>query len=330
MPSPDRELPPPLTPAPDWPFTAPEPVEISPEELERLPVISVITPSYQQGRFIEQTVRSILLQGYPKLEYIIMDGGSTDMTLQVIQRYEDWITHWESAPDGGQADAIQRGWARATGDLVAWLNSDDWYAPGALLRVGRAYAAAGGPEWIAGAVQNMKAAGSGTIKTPQPMTAAELLGFRNHSWHQPGMFWRRDFIRKIGALNQSYHIAFDHEYWVRSILAGHQPLCLPEVLTFFRIHADAKTGAFSKQGMDEFVAIKDKYRSRLSPRDQRQVEEDLRKLKAEYLEVIARGLVRQGRRGEAVRYVLEHRDLLPLMGKAYFGVLGRAGFTSYA
>ena len=92
-----------------------------------LPRLSVVTPCYNQESFIEETIRSVLLQGYPDLEYIIIDGGSTDGTLDVIQKYEPWLTHWESKPDRGQSHAINKGWKLATGEMVGWLNSDDIY-----------------------------------------------------------------------------------------------------------------------------------------------------------------------------------------------------------
>ena len=107
--------------------------------ISHCPTISIITPSFNQGQFIEETIRSVLLQGYPKLEYIIIDGGSTDETVAIIKKYEPWLTYWVSEVDRGQPHAINKGIAMATGDILAWINSDDIYLPGLLDKVARFY-----------------------------------------------------------------------------------------------------------------------------------------------------------------------------------------------
>src|SRR4051812_31180515 len=122
------ELPPPPPGAAGWPWTE----ESSGLEEGPWPRVSIVTPSYMQGDFLEETIRSVLLQGYPDLEYFIIDGGSTDRSVEIIRRYEPWLAGWVSEKDAGQPAAVNKGWNRASGDILAYINSDDWYYPGAL------------------------------------------------------------------------------------------------------------------------------------------------------------------------------------------------------
>src|SRR5262245_56142305 len=131
------ELPPPPSGKTGWPWTVETPgLPAMRPDGSPWPRVSIVTPSYNQGRFIEETLRSILLQGYPDLEYIVMDGGSTDGSADIIRKYSPWLTSWISEPDGGQVAAINAGMARATGTLLNWINSDDFLLPGALEALG--------------------------------------------------------------------------------------------------------------------------------------------------------------------------------------------------
>ena len=120
----------------DWPWS----VETRPLALDEPPRITIVTPSFNQGQYIEAAIRSVLRQEYPNLEYIILDGGSTDESVSVIERYAPYLAHWASAADDGPAQAINRGLARATGDILGWLNADDLYLPGALWAAAEALA----------------------------------------------------------------------------------------------------------------------------------------------------------------------------------------------
>ena len=133
------ELPPPPPGKSGWPWT--EETPMAPPTLpdgSPWPRVSIVTPSYNQGQYLEETIRSVLLQGYPDLEYIIIDGGSTDESVTIIEKYAPWLAYWVSEPDRGQSHAINKGFARATGEIYAWLNSDDYYWPGAIVIAARA------------------------------------------------------------------------------------------------------------------------------------------------------------------------------------------------
>lgn len=132
------DLPPPPPGRHGWPWTVATPPAAPVMANNRpWPRITIVTPSYQQAQYLEEAIRSVLLQGYPNLEYIVMDGGSRDGSVEIIQRYAPWLSYWQSQPDGGQSAALADGFARATGEILAWINSDDRLQPGALQRVGQ-------------------------------------------------------------------------------------------------------------------------------------------------------------------------------------------------
>ena len=222
------------------------------------PRISIITPSFNQGQFIEETIRSVLLQGYPNLEYIIMDAGSVDNTIEIIRKYEPWIAYWVSEPDQGQSHAINKGFAKATGDILAWINADDVYLPGALFQVGNAFRQYEA-EWIVGITlvtdMNLKVIDR---FVPQINTGAwKTKDYKQHGWldfvmtHQSGTalpqvssFWSRNAILRSGGIDESFHYAMDHDLYGRLAHMGYRPKLVPQTLACFRSHEDQKTKEF--------------------------------------------------------------------------------------
>jgi glycosyltransferase involved in cell wall biosynthesis len=181
------------------------------------PRISVITPSYCQGSFIERTIRSVLLQGYPNLEYIVIDGNSTDGTRAVLERYSAFIDYWISEKDRGQSHAINKGLATATGEILCWLNSDDWFLPGTLHVVGTLLAANTGNFALVGNVVRTHADGSPPVRLlGRYQDRLRLLQFwKGYQMHQPAIFWRREVVQRVGLVDESLHLIMDFDYWVR-------------------------------------------------------------------------------------------------------------------
>lgn len=224
-----------------WPWQPDAPLSVATEF--ELPKISVVTPSYNQGKFIEQTIRSVLLQSYPKLEYIIIDGGSTDETLAIIRKYAPWLTYWVSEPDRGQSHAINKGFAQATGEVLCWLNSDDFYLPGALLTVGRKLAARTGNYALVGHCLKIYANGSAPVRLDGCYeNRRRLLEFwRGYQMHQPAIFWRQEVRATIGELDETLHLIMDFDYWAR--ISEHFTFVnVDQVLAACNYHAAAKTG----------------------------------------------------------------------------------------
>jgi glycosyltransferase involved in cell wall biosynthesis len=231
------ELPPPAVAGSGWPWT-----EESEEAGTDLPRISVITPSFNQARFIEQTIRSVLLQGYPDLEYIIIDGGSTDGSVELIRKYEPWLAYWVSEPDEGQSNAINKGFKRAKGQVLCWLNSDDYYTPGTLEVVGRKLSL-GNSDALVGHCERVSDDGNGAVRCEGHYRGrVRLLQFwKGYEMHQPAIFWTREVLEKVGLLDESLHLTMDFDYWAR-IAQNFEFTEVDKVLARSNYHARAKTG----------------------------------------------------------------------------------------
>jgi glycosyltransferase involved in cell wall biosynthesis len=208
------------------------------------PKISIVTPSYNQGQFIEETIRSVLLQGYTNLEYIVMDGGSTDNSVDVIRKYESWITFWESTPDRGQAHAINKGLAHATGEWFNWINSDDILLPNGLgtlakvLEVGRESE----PQWVVGARIELDKDGGFCDVNQSWRTDPAIIGLGALlNIPQDAVFVRRELLTANGLrLDESFHIAFDTVFYSRLLEYG-KPLLTTAVFSGARWYGERKS-----------------------------------------------------------------------------------------
>lgn len=214
------------------------------------PRISVITPSFNQGQFLETCIRSVLDQAYPDLEYILIDGGSSDNSAEIIQRHQSAFTYWVSEPDRGQSDAINKGLRRASGQLVAWLNADDFYLPGALQAAVEAWSANPDAAFYYGDGLRVAEDGGGGRKffpTQVPAFNLDALIYGLNYILQPATFINRDFLPQAGYLDESLHYGLDTDLWVRlARLAPPRPV--QSVLAASREWGSTKTstGSFAR------------------------------------------------------------------------------------
>ena len=241
-----------------WPWTEGSPrLPITMPDGSPWPRISIVTPSYNQGQFIEETIRSVLLQGYPNLEYIIIDGGSTDASVEIIKKYEPWLAHWVSDPDRGQSHAINKGFARATGDLVAWLNSDDLYVSDVLGRISKIWHEQKGIGFIHGVCEFIDFEGKKTGKFfGAQFNLIQTLETCRNVVAQPSTFINHLALNEVGLVDESMSMSMDWDLWLR--LGSRYPaLFCPEVYSFFRLWPNAKSSTIlHRSGADHLKSVK--------------------------------------------------------------------------
>ena len=218
--------------------------------------VSVVTPSFNQARFIERTIRSVIHQDHPDLEYIVMDGGSTDGTVSILEEYSDRII-WRSEKDEGQSHAINKGLMMATGEIVAYLNSDDTYEPGALSRVVEFFEKNPERKWVYGKCRIVDEADHEIRKA---ITFYKNLLSMRYSYRkllsenficQPATFWKRDLLAEIGYLNEAEGFCMDYEFWLR-VGRRYAPGVIDEYLANFRYYPDNKSWrGIERQFQDE-------------------------------------------------------------------------------
>jgi len=219
--------------------------------------ITVVTPSYNQGDFLEETICSVLAQNYPHLEYIIIDGGSTDNSRAIIEKYAASLAYWVSEPDKGQTDAINKGLARGSGAVMGWLNSDDVLLPGALGRIAAAFERPG-VQVVCGFRQVIDPQSRLIQHSIRGLPGAYQLRHRNVV-AQETTYWRREVWEKCGALDASYRFTMDYEYWQRLLAAGYRFTFIPAYLGAFRLHEDSKTSTLDDVHKAELARLYQHY-----------------------------------------------------------------------
>jgi glycosyltransferase involved in cell wall biosynthesis len=222
--------------------------------MNALPSISIVTPTLNQRRFIRETIDSVLQQGYPSLEYLVVDGGSTDGTQELLSAYGEDI-RWVSQVGSGQTAAINQGWQLTSGEVIAWINSDDVYAPEALRRVGEYFQRHPEADIVYGDCDMIDANGRFLKMYPtQPFDFVELVRSTINFVPQPATFLRRGVAEKTGLLDESLSYVMDFDYWLRAGLQ-HDIRYHPEKLAALRVHATAKSIAHLGQFAVELVQI---------------------------------------------------------------------------
>ena len=233
--------------------------------------ISVVTPSFNQGRFIGQTFDSVLGQEYPNLEYLVLDGGSTDETGSILDLYRPRLAYSCSQKDNGQADAINKGFARTTGEILAWLNSDDQYAPDALMHVARAFDLFPDADLVVGGCGLLEG-NTGVVSRIHhsalpigkvvPLPLRQLLDLDNcwlkgHFFYQPEVFWRREIWEAAGGnVQDDLYYCFDYDLWVRMAEAGAKVVHIPDLLAIYRVHPQQKTYGHDLPYLPELKLVK--------------------------------------------------------------------------
>ncbi|HAG81036.1 MAG TPA: glycosyltransferase [Cyanobacteria bacterium UBA12227] len=225
-----------------WPWT--QQSQPLPERIpdgSQWPRISIVTPSYNQGQFIEETIRSVLLQGYPNLKYIIIDGGSTDQSVEIIKKYGKYLTYWVSEPDKGQSHALNKGIGMTTGDIFTFLNSDDLLAPNVLARVARYFGKNIDTLVLCGGFREIDRDGRTLrekIKIPA-ITWDDLVLVKTYQ-PQPGTFWRTQVFSEIGQFREDLHYYFDQEFFIR-LLMKYRLETLQGIFAYPRIYQETKS-----------------------------------------------------------------------------------------
>jgi glycosyltransferase involved in cell wall biosynthesis len=232
-----------------------------------LPKVTVVTPSFNQGDYLEETILSVVEQDYPNLEYILMDGGSTDNSLDIIHKYEKYFAHWESAPDKGQADVINKGFRISTGNILAWLNSDDMYLPGTLEYISKHFENSQDLKIVFGNCRLFKNERKYTGETDVVRSNRTLDISLVDYIYQPSCFWTKTVWEKVGPLNIDLVYCLDWDWFIRSRKLGIGFESVNDFLSLYRIHAQHKSAKGGKERIKEIAGIYQTYHTNAIAQD---------------------------------------------------------------
>jgi glycosyltransferase involved in cell wall biosynthesis len=257
-----EELPPPKSSKTGWPWTieTPQAPPRLPDGAE-WPLISIVTPNYNYERFLETTIRSVLLQGYPNIEYIVQDDGSSDGSVELIKRYAAHLSHWSSEPNAGQVPAINRGLRRSSGSILCYINSDDYYLPGAFRAAAEFFHVHPDVDMINGRCrfvdQDENAVGDhfGNIASLDEVLDLWDVWWASRQFVQPETFWRRRLYHKVGDFRNDLFIVFDYEYWVRAFGAGAVVRPIDYETAAFRFQPAQKTSNSDRVAREELRVV---------------------------------------------------------------------------
>ena len=261
------ELPAPPPGRTGWPWTEESPQQSGPTatsivggqaRVSHCPRVSIVTPSYNQAQFVEETIRSVLLQGYADLEYIVIDGGSQDGSVDIIRKYEKWLAHWVSEPDRGQSDALNKGFARATGEILGWNNSDDLYCPGAISHVAALFQNEPDTQVVYGSCYDIDATGKKIDEHWAMPFDRRFPLYSGTGLHNQAMFWRRSLMRQVGMLDPNLQFCMDRDFVLRLIWNG-KVARTTAYLGAFRVHAGSKTAQMQDLHRREREMVKLRY-----------------------------------------------------------------------
>jgi glycosyltransferase involved in cell wall biosynthesis len=224
------------------------------------PLVSIVTPSYNQARYLEETIESVLAQNYPRLEYLVVDGGSGDGSVGVIERYADRLAWWTSEPDAGQAAALNKGFARARGDVLGWLSSDDTLLPGAVARVVEELERDPETVLVYGEALFVDENGREIFPLePRPFDVETMVRTAANHVVQPGSLFRRRALELAGPLDEGAHYLFDFEFALRLARAGGKVARISDRLATYRVHAESKSGGGTLLKAQDYVRFADDF-----------------------------------------------------------------------